>query len=73
MYVTFAPSIANGSKEAAMQRIKYRNLVIFRTLLFHAVLISYAPDIIYETRVKVSLLKIFVRLIFVRTAAYEIK
>ena len=40
----------------------YRNLVIFRiekfrTLLFRAVVISYAPDIIYETRVKVSLLK----------------
>ena len=32
-------------------------LKIFRTLLFRAVLISYAPHIIYETRVKVSLLK----------------
>ena len=35
----------------------YFALKIFRTLLFRAVLISYAPHIIYETRVKVSLLK----------------
>ena len=35
----------------------YFALKIFRTLLFRAVLISYAPNIIYETRVKVSLLK----------------
>ena len=35
----------------------YFALKIFRTLLFCAVLISYAPDIVYETRVKVSLLK----------------
>ena len=35
----------------------YFALKIFRTLLFRAVLISYAPDIVYETRVKVSLLK----------------
>ena len=31
----------------------YFALKIFRTLLFRAVLISYAPHIIYETRVKV--------------------
>ena len=49
----------------------YFALKIFRTLLFRAVLISYAPHIVYETRVKISLL--IVRLIFVRTAAYEIK
>ena len=30
---------------------------IFRTLLFRAVLISYAPHIVYETRVKILLLK----------------
>ena len=35
----------------------YFALKIFRTLLFRAVLISYAPHIIYETRVKVLLLK----------------
>ena len=35
----------------------YFALKIFRTLLFRAVLISYAPDIVYKTRVKVSLLK----------------
>ena len=35
----------------------YFALKIFRKLLFRAVLISYAPHIIYETRVKVSLLK----------------
>ena len=35
----------------------YFALKIFRTLLFRAVLISYTPDIVYETRVKVSLLK----------------
>ena len=35
----------------------YYALRIFRTLLFRTVLISYAPHIIYETRVKVSLLK----------------
>ena len=35
----------------------YFALKIFRTLLFRAVLISYAPHIVYETRVKVSLLK----------------
>ena len=35
----------------------YFALKIFRTLLFRAVLISYAPDIVHETRVKVSLLK----------------
>ena len=51
----------------------YFALKVFRTLLFRAVLISYALHIIYETRVKVLLLKIFVRLIFVRTAAYENK
>ena len=49
----------------------YFALKIFHTLLFRTVLISYAPHIVYETRVKVSLSKkIFVRLIFVRTAAY---
>ena len=35
----------------------YFALKIFRTLLFRAVLISYAPHIVHETRVKVSLLK----------------
>ena len=35
----------------------YFALKIFHTLLFRAVLISYAPHIIYETGVKVSLLK----------------
>ena len=35
----------------------YFSLKIFCTLLFRAVLISYAPHVIYETRVKVSLLK----------------
>ena len=35
----------------------YFALKKFRTLLFRAVLISYAPHIIYEARVKVSLLK----------------
>ena len=35
----------------------YFALKIFRMSLFRAVLISYAPDIIFETRVKVSLLK----------------
>ena len=29
---------------------------IFRTLLFRAVFIAYAPHILYETRVKISLL-----------------
>ena len=59
----------------------YRNLVIFPvenisyviTHVFRAFLILYAPHIVYETRVDISLLKIFVRLIFVRTAAYKIK
>ena len=32
-------------------------LKIFRTLLFRTVLISYSPHIVYETRVKISLLK----------------
>ena len=35
----------------------YFALKIFCTLLFRAVLMSYTPHIIYETRVKVSLLK----------------
>ena len=40
----------------------YRNLVIFRVENISYVIIScsfnsYAPDIVYETRVKVSLLK----------------
>ena len=35
----------------------YFALKIFRTLLFRAVLISHAPHIVYETRVKISLLK----------------
>ena len=35
----------------------YFALKIFRTLSFRAVLILYASHIIYETRVKVSLLK----------------
>ena len=50
----------------------YFALKIICTLLFRAVLISYAPHIVYEMRVKISLL-IFVRSIFVRTAAYKIK
>ena len=35
----------------------YFALKIFRTLLFRIVLISYAPHIVYETRVKILLLK----------------
>ena len=35
----------------------YFVLKIFHTLLFCAVLISYAPQIVYETRVKISLLR----------------
>ena len=35
----------------------YFTLKGFHTLLFRTVLISYAPHIIYETRVKISLLK----------------
>ena len=35
----------------------YFALKIFRTLLFRTVLISYAPYIVYETRVKIPLLK----------------
>ena len=35
----------------------YFALKIFRTLLFCTVLILYAPHIVYETRVKISLLK----------------
>ena len=35
----------------------YFALKIFRTLLFCTVLISYAPHIVYETRVKILLLK----------------
>ena len=35
----------------------YFALKIFHTLLFRAVLIWYAPPIVYETRVKISLLK----------------
>ena len=45
----------------------YRNLVIFRVenisyviIFVQFQVISYAPHIVYETRVKVSLLKIFV-------------
>ena len=34
----------------------YFTLKIFGTLLFRVVLISYAPHIVYETRVKMSLL-----------------
>ena len=34
----------------------YFTLKIFRTLLFRVVLISYAPHIVYETRVKITLL-----------------
>ena len=34
----------------------YFTLKIFRTLLFRVVLISYAPHIVYETRVKIPLL-----------------
>ena len=33
----------------------YFAVKIFRTLLFRAVLIAYAPHIVYETRVKISL------------------
>ena len=35
----------------------YFTLKIFCMLLFRAVLISYAPHIVYETRVKISSLK----------------
>ena len=35
----------------------YFALKIFRTLLFRTVLISYTPHIVYETCVKISLLK----------------
>ena len=35
----------------------YFALEIFRTLLFRTVLISYAPHIVYETRVKILMLK----------------
>ena len=45
----------------------------FALKIFRAVLISYAPHIIYETRVKVSLLKNILAFNFVQTAAYEIK
>ena len=44
----------------------YFALKIFRTLLFRTVLISYAPHIVYETRVKISFLK-NIRMFNVRT------
>ena len=46
-----------GAWEANTVIWLYFALKIFHMLLFRAVLISYAPDIIYETRVKVSLLE----------------
>ena len=44
------------------QLYQYRNLVIFRVknisyIIIRTVLILYAPHIVYETRVKISLLK----------------